>query len=60
MGEDILNIIYDKLKDTNFYNYSNNKVFKDTDIKINKYYDIENIPHLKIDFGFETYTVSVD
>lgn len=60
MGEDILDIIFDKIKDTNFYNYNNNKYFKDLDIKIYKYYDLENIPHLKVDCGIETYTITVD
>lgn len=60
MGDLFIDIIYDLLKDKNLYNYSNAKGLKDTDIKIYTYYDIENIKHIKIDLGFETYTVSVD
>lgn len=60
MGDLFIDIIYDLLKDKNLYNYSNAKELKDTDIKICTYYDIENIKHIKIDLGFETYTVSVD
>lgn len=60
MGDLFIDIIYDLLKDKNLYNYSNAKELKDTDIKIYTYYDIENIKHIKIDLGFETYTVSVD
>lgn len=60
MGDLFIDIIYDLLKDKKLYNYNNIEEFKDTEIKISTYYDIENIKHIKIDLGFETYTVSVD
>lgn len=60
MGDLFIDIIYDLLKDKNLYNYSNVKELKDIEPKIYTYYDIENIKHIKIDLGFETYTVTVD
>ena len=60
MEEEILDIIYNLLKEENLYNYSNVKALKEVKPKIYTYYDIENIKHIKIDFGFETYTISVN
>ena len=58
MGEKLIDIIYDLIKDKNLYNYDNDKSLKD--VKISKYYDMENIKHIKVDLGYETYTITVD
>jgi hypothetical protein len=58
MNELITNIIYELLKQHNLYNYNNDQSLKD--IKITTYYDLENMKHIKIDLGYETYTVTVD
>ena len=61
MSDLFIDIIYNLLKDKNLYEFSgNNKGLENTDIKIYTYYDSENIKHIKIDLGFETYTISVD
>lgn len=60
MEDLLIDIIYDLLKNTNLYNYNNTPALKNIEPKIYTYYDIENIKHIKIDLGFETYTVSVE
>lgn len=56
MGEDIINLIADLL-DNEKYIYTNNRF---EEFKIRTYYDEDSIKHIKVDLGYETYTISVD
>lgn len=58
MNDKLIDIISMLLKSYNLYNYDNDKRLKNT--KITSYYDIENIKHLKIDLGYETYILTID
>lgn len=60
MEQFLTDIIYELLKDKKLSDFSNERTIKNTEPKIYTYYDIENIKHIKIDFGFETYTVTVE
>ena len=60
MEELLINIIYDKLKDYNFYNYNNAKEFKDNNVEVELYQDLEYIERIKIKIGDKFYIVSVE
>lgn len=56
MEYEIIDIIYDKIKDYNFYNYSNEEVMKD--VKIEKYENILGGNCIKIKINNIEYVVS--
>lgn len=56
MEYEIIDIIYDKIKDYNFYNYSNEEVMKD--VKIEKYENILEENCIKIKINNIEYVVS--
>ena len=56
MENEIIDIIYDKIKDYNFYNYSNEEVMKD--VKIEKYENILGENCIKIKINNIEYVVS--
>ena len=65
MSNDIIDTILESLNDTSIKILEKEDMFlfkygEDTEVKITKYYDIENIPHLKFDFGFETYILTME
>lgn len=56
MEDMIIDIIYDKIKDYNFYNYSNEEAMKD--VKIEKYENILGENCIKIKINNIEYVVS--
>lgn len=55
MEDKIINIIYDKIKDYNFYNYDNDDTLKN--ICINEYTNIEGNKVIDIALEHEVYTI---
>lgn len=58
MSEDLINVISELLKDNE--DKFKEEPFKSDEVNIETYYDLENNKHIKIDFGFENYIISID
>lgn len=55
MENKLIDIIYDKIKDINFYNYDNDEELNNISIK--EYVNIEGYNVIDIDLKNETYTI---
>ena len=56
MEDIIIQIIYDKIKDINFYNYDNEKELKNVDVKL--YTNILNELVIDVILEHKTYTIT--